>query len=251
MSHNDKLETDHRKIGERAEQVANWYFRLNGFLSIPGFVVHPDQVREYPRTEADLIAVRFPGSIEVINRSEMQDDKIITQLHGIGPNKKILFVLVEVKSGDCSMNGPWSERPRKNIQRVVRRLGFAEANKIDEISEALYSNARWSDEKYVLQYVCVGKNVNAELSRSYENLLQITYEEISNFLSLRFKMYPEKMPITGVIHEQWPDFGKKYGFWFYQNITLDSINDLTDIYAKSISAVNKYIETGKCQERIR
>jgi len=52
--------------GERAEQVANWYFRLNGFLSIPGFIVHPDIQRPYPRTEADLIAVRFPYSKEKI-----------------------------------------------------------------------------------------------------------------------------------------------------------------------------------------
>ena len=32
-----------RKIGQRAEEVASWYFRLNGFLSLPGFVVHLDQ----------------------------------------------------------------------------------------------------------------------------------------------------------------------------------------------------------------
>ena len=32
-----------RLIGTRAEEVASWYFRLNGFLSLPGFVVHLDQ----------------------------------------------------------------------------------------------------------------------------------------------------------------------------------------------------------------
>jgi hypothetical protein len=51
-----------RGRGDRAEDVAHWYFRLNGFLSIPGFVVHPDVSRDYPLTEADLIGVRFSHS---------------------------------------------------------------------------------------------------------------------------------------------------------------------------------------------
>lgn len=40
---------------ERAEEVANWFFRLNGFLSIPNFIVHPDTVSRHPRTEADYL----------------------------------------------------------------------------------------------------------------------------------------------------------------------------------------------------
>lgn len=39
-----------REIGNRAEEVADWYFRLNGFLLTPGFVVHPDHSSSHPRT---------------------------------------------------------------------------------------------------------------------------------------------------------------------------------------------------------
>ena len=43
----------------RAEKVAYWYFRLNGFFQIDNFVVHPKKPGSQP-TDADLIAVRFP-----------------------------------------------------------------------------------------------------------------------------------------------------------------------------------------------
>ncbi len=51
------------EVGSRAEEVAAWYFRLNGFFAIPGFVVHPDRRQRHARTEADLIAVRFVRSL--------------------------------------------------------------------------------------------------------------------------------------------------------------------------------------------
>ena len=45
------------------EKVAYWYFRLNGFLQIENFVVHPER-RGGQRTDADLLAVRFPYRAE-------------------------------------------------------------------------------------------------------------------------------------------------------------------------------------------
>jgi hypothetical protein len=61
-------------VGDRSEQVANWYFRLNGFLSIPGFVLHPDKRQRFPLTEADLMGVRFANSVEEIDGRKMVDD---------------------------------------------------------------------------------------------------------------------------------------------------------------------------------
>ena len=45
------------------EKVAYWYFRLNGFLQIENFIVHPER-RGSQRTDADLLAVRFPHRAE-------------------------------------------------------------------------------------------------------------------------------------------------------------------------------------------
>ena len=108
-----------RRRGERAEHVANWYFRLNRFLSIPGFIVHHDEPRRFPMTEADLIAVRFPNSQEWIADRPMVDDPLLTCL---ASTTQTLFLLVEVKTDLCNINGPRSERATGNMQLVIRRL---------------------------------------------------------------------------------------------------------------------------------
>ena len=108
-----------RKRGERAEHVASWYFRLNGFLSIPGFIVHPDKRRRNPLTEADLIAVRFPLSREVIDGKSMKDDERLVEL---AKKQQILFLLVEVKLNVCNINGPWSDPQARQDRRTVNEL---------------------------------------------------------------------------------------------------------------------------------
>ena len=101
--------------GKRAEDVAEWYFRLNGFLAIPGFVVHidsPEAVERddgslrYARTEADFIGVRFPHSREIVNDRAMKDDLLVIGMGSDVASPKVVFALVEVTSGRCKMNGP-------------------------------------------------------------------------------------------------------------------------------------------------
>ena len=51
-------EREQRDRGERAESVAAWYFRLNGFLSIPGFVVHRRPVADLHKAKGHGGAAR-------------------------------------------------------------------------------------------------------------------------------------------------------------------------------------------------
>jgi len=198
-----------RLRAERTEDVASWYFRLNGFLSIPGFIVHPDVVRRHPMTEADLIAVRFPHSTEVIANRHMTDD---TRLTALATSSQVLFLLVEVKTDLCRINGPWSDEEAGNMQRVVRRLGFSDERAIQGIAAAMYKDLRWEDDKYVLQYTTIGKRKNDGLQRQYPRLVQVIWPEISDFLFKRFKAFPQKLPSDArLVHEQWPTFGRFYG----------------------------------------
>jgi hypothetical protein len=186
-----------------------WYFRLNGFLSIPGFVVHPDVVRLRPLTEADLIAVRFPRSREVVAGRDMIDDQ---RLVGLASPNQVLFLLAEVKLDLCRINGPWSDPQQGNMQRVIRRLGFAEDAKVDQIAAAMYQVLRWEDNGTALQYVAVGTRINDGVGRTYPGLFQVTWDDIAVFMFERFRQFPEKLPADGrSIHEQWPDFGKAFG----------------------------------------
>ncbi len=220
-----------REKGDRAEEVANWYFRLNGFLSIPGFVVHPDQPQPHPRTEADLMAVRFPHSVEKINRSRVDDDVLLTRL---AERDQVLFILVEVKAGRCNVNGPWSNKDEKNMQRAISRLGFSSADgEVDDIANTMYRSLRWENPWYVLQYVSVGRQANNNLQRRYPKLVQVTWEDIGRFFYYRFKEFPQKLNLNRPIHQQWPHFGRAYGEYSRHSDRKDSAD-----------SIGRYIETG-------
>jgi hypothetical protein len=240
-----------RRIGVRAEEVASWYFRLNGFLSLPGFVVHIDQDKavigsdgrpRYQRTEADLIGVRFVESKEIIfsfgSTKEMKDDPILTGICSNSPTKQALFILVEVKTGRCKMNGPWTDMHSKNMQRVIRRLGFAiNENQVEKIALDMYRFGKYEDEYYILQYICIGGEKNLDISARYSRVVQIDWTEIGQFLIDRFLSFPEKTP-DGQVHDQWPEFGKKFGKWITNKQKTGNLVNINPAVIKG------YIKTG-------
>lgn len=239
-------ECQQRARGQRAECVAEWYFRLNGFLSIPGFIVHIDspeaEVRANgivvgARTEADFIGVRFPHSREIVNEREMQDDERVIKMSGDAQVQKPLFVLVEVKAGVCKMNNPWSNSDGHNMERVIRRLGFAaQEEQVLEVAKAMYSEGRWESLTHILQYICVGKKKNQKLSTVYPSLVQIDWDDIGNFLYKRFVDFPEKLP-SGHVHDQWTGFGKSYGKWFVDHRPSNT--------SDSVEFVKNYVNKGE------
>jgi hypothetical protein len=233
-----------RECGRRAEDIASWYFRLNGFLTIPGFVVHPDFPRRHPRTEADIIGVRFPFSKEQIASREMKDDSLLTGIDKTG--NRTVFILVEVKSDLCGINGPWSKRDEQNMQRVIRRLGFADESCLDTIAAQMYDSARWEDGHFVMQYVCIGARKNEGRKRQFRNLLQINWGEVADFIWRRFKDFPEKLPDWGQVHVQWPDFGREYGAWFTNGRGSRRREDSKF----KLSPLTSYLETGKCADHL-
>lgn len=237
-----------KEKGERAENVATWYFRLNGFLSIPGYVIHLDSSTAYvpddgiariAKTEADFMGVRFYGSREEVGGRSMKDNLECLGIVAPERNLQALFILVEVKAGLCRMNGPWSNPNSRNMERVVRRLGFAtDESQVKAIAAAMYSQGFWGGERYAFQYICVGKNKNSGLKAQFPRLIQIDWEDIASFLFNRFSAFPEKLP-GGHIHEQWPDFGREYGAWFSNQGKRDKDS--------SHKALLRYIETGRME----
>ena len=243
LSYEERQRDESKRKGERAEDVARWYFRLNGFLSIPGFVVHLDKSRahiardgtpRFAKTEADLIGVRFVGSREMINGRDMEDDPTLTSL-ATGRDMQALFILVEVKAGICKMNGPWTSRDSQNMQRVIRRLGLArDEREVEDIAAAMYTVGRYQDNFYTLQYICVGAEKSAELETTFPQVLQIAWRDIGKFLAERFMSFPEKMP-DGHVHKQWPEFGRQFGKWF------ESHRHGVDVVNKASGAVERYV----------
>lgn len=226
--------------GARAEQIAEWFFRLNGFLGIPSFVVHPDIRQRYARTEADFIGVRFGCSTEWIRGRAMADfDPLLAC--AIDLEQPIpLFIIAEVTLRDCKINGPISNRSDGNVQRVLARLGAVPSSELDDAADAIYSTGRWENDYGAIQLVAVGRARSASLP---ERLLQITWKEIADFLYRRFGEFPEKLPTFGnPVHVQWPDFGRAFGEWF----ELEGRQHSSD---NAVMALRRFWETGSCRLR--
>ncbi|MEO2015171.1 MAG: hypothetical protein ABGZ53_12445 [Fuerstiella sp.] len=188
--------------GKRAQEVATWYFRLNGFLHIPEYVLHSDQ-QGRAVTDADLLGVRFPYSHVSIRDITMVDDRWVSEVTYPG---QTLIVIAEVKTGKCHVNGPWTDPKREGMEKVVRRIGFVKEEMIPEITKKLYDTLHWYNDDFRVQYVAVGERTNHELTRRYRALKQLTWADIAHFLFERFHSFGT---VKG-IHDQWPRFGREF-----------------------------------------
>jgi len=86
----------------KPEHLAVWYFRLNGFFTIPNFVLHPTG-RGSALTNADIAGVRFPYRAE-FPEGPGGDDAEFTRIV-----RSPYAVFAEVKTGKRSLNGPWTD----------------------------------------------------------------------------------------------------------------------------------------------
>jgi hypothetical protein len=180
-----------------AERLAYWYLRLNGFLTIPGFVVHPDRGRDQ-ETDVDLVGIRLPYRAENLDRP-MQDDARFTQV-----GEKSLLAFVEVKAGGMRLNGPWTNRERNNMLRLLSAVGplpYAEARRA---ASSLYESGVYTNQLYQVTLVCIGSHVNEELKVSHPQVPQITWPDTLRFIYQRFRDYRREKRS----HGQWDADGQ-------------------------------------------
>jgi hypothetical protein len=156
-----------------AEKVAYWYFRLNGFLQIENFVVHPER-RGSQRTDADLLGVRFPFRAERLfddpNDIMADDDQRLMLSRDL-----IDVVIAEVKRNQpCTLNGPWTQRDGNNVHRVLPAIGCLPHLSIPEASACIYEDRVAVFGGIRIRLIAVGRNESAELSEPYPEVLQLT-----------------------------------------------------------------------------
>lgn len=182
--------------------MASWYFRLNGFLQTPGFVLHSDQARR-AITDADILGVRFPYSRELLERSGMADDRWLSTI--TSPDQT-LFVIAEIKKSLCQVNESWTDRQRGAMEKVIRRIGFAREEMVQGIAKGLYDTMRWQNDHFMVQFVAMGERTNHKQGQRYPFLKQLTWSEVAAFMYDRFRNFGE---MKGV-HSQWPKFGQEF-----------------------------------------
>lgn len=188
----------------KPERVAYWYFRLNGFFQIENFILHPGSSGGQ-RTDADLIAVRFPFRQELLfdcPTTPMSDDVEILRLSC----DRLQVFIVEIKTNSpCTLNGPWTEETKRNINRVLAAVGCLRPDEIDQCASALYSSGDFQNQRLELRLVAIGRTNNSELTHKYPNVIQLTWSQLIEFIWKRgFEYRKQKSDI-----QQWDEVGKK------------------------------------------
>nr|MBI3611892.1 hypothetical protein [Nitrospirota bacterium] len=181
----------------KAERLALWYFRLNGFFTITNFVLHPSR-RGGQRTDADIVGVRFPYRSEFPD-SQGGDETEFTQMRN-----KPYFVIAEVKRSLCQLNGPWTNQGSENIQSVLNDLGLFPNTEIQAVAESLYTSGRFDDSNIYCSLFCLGDSENAQLLKQYPLVPQRTWKQVLEFIFQRFETYHKKK----ADHDSWDEIGK-------------------------------------------
>jgi hypothetical protein len=169
------------------EKVAYWYFRLNGFLQIENFIIHPGR-RGGQRTDADLLAVRFPYRTEFLFEAAppMLDDAKTLQLSP----ELIDVVIAEVKTNDpCRLNGPWTDKDDENVNRVLAAIGCMPQAQIQEVAAAIYGAGYYSANDRRIRLVAIGRESSQTLAQQFPLVTQLIWKDMLEFIWHRFHMY--------------------------------------------------------------
>lgn len=122
-----------------------------------------------------------------------------------GDQHKILIYFAEVKAGQrCTINGPWSKRPRQNIPRTLRAVGCIPDERVDDAANQLYQSCYYEDERVVVRLMAVGDQLNPIYENSKPNVVQITWDDAIHFIHRRFN----ELRVSKSQHDSWPESGR-------------------------------------------
>ena len=186
------------------EKLAYWYFRLNGFLQIENFVVHPEQ-RGGQRTDADLLAVRFPFRAERL--FDDPNDIMVDDVQRLALSDDLIDVVIaKVKTNQpCTLNGPWTLQDRQNVHRVRAAIGCLPPDRIETAATDIYRAGFHLSGRLRIRLVAVGRDRNDDLAAAYPEVTQVLWVEVLAFIWDRFRRYRRQK--TQV--DQWDTEGLK------------------------------------------
>ena len=192
----DKKVINPEKI--KAEDLAYWYLRLNCFLTIKNFVLHPDRGPNQ-RTEFDTLGVRFPDR-EELPTNPMDDDSIFTKI-----KDKPYIVVSEATTSTCKLNPCWEEEDKKIYCTVLKAIGpFQNDDLIEKVAQGLYCDGIYEDGPYYVSLLCIGKERNEELQEKHKKINQKTWDNVLEFIYDRFDEFEEQKRS----HCQWDTEGQ-------------------------------------------
>jgi hypothetical protein len=150
--------------------------------------VHPRQSGGQ-RTDADLIGVRFPHRAE--RRFDDPNDIMVDDEQRLAlSHDRVDVIIAEVKSGPCTLNGPWTDREKKNIHRVLAAIGCLSEDRTATAADDIYrAGIHLSDLGLRIRLVAVGRDRNDEIAAQRPDVSQVVWSEICDFIWHRFRKY--------------------------------------------------------------
>lgn len=97
-----------------------------------------------------------------------------------------MFVIAEVKSGRCHLNGPWTRQEDENVENVLRALGCVATESLKIISNSLYQKGRYESADVEARLLCFGACSSDALPTE---TLQFTWKEVFEFVYKRFQTF--------------------------------------------------------------
>ena len=88
--------------------------------------------------------------------------------------------------------------------RVLAAVGVLESCLVDEASEELYNSGAYENSDIYVSLVCIGDKKNRELETKHPRGLQVTWEQVLDFIFERFSLYYDQKSN----HPQWDKTGK-------------------------------------------
>jgi len=186
---------------DKYERFTLWYLRLNGYLTVPNYILHPLRPGGQ-RGEVDILGVRFPHSQE--EAGDMMDNDNCLVLRDAD---EIDFIIVEVTRSDCKINDLW-EKPDRADQReyILKWLGMLDPKDVSRVAEVLCSEKRYRDDKQSIRLVSLGAKKSKYLSNS---VVQLTFDHVYDFINERLSQFNRiKRDVP-----QWDEFDRKLLSW--------------------------------------
>lgn len=163
-----------------AEEMAYWYFRLNGFFLLDNFVLHNDGLDSTHSADIDILAIRQKYTFESVGGREADKHELLFK--NFDDNKNI-GIICEVKAGRSTPNDILLRR-RDRLRYGLERIGFFSHSKVNELVVKLSSDPVVSGE-----YHQVGKVLITDDGRDIPGFICISLEEIHKFLKRHLRRY--------------------------------------------------------------
>lgn len=190
-------------LSVNTEKVAYWYMRLNGFLQIEDFYIHPSR-KGSAQTDADLLGVRFPHRAERL--IDDPNDVMVDDLENLNLSDHYVDVVIaEVKAGACALNGPWTNQERQNVQRVLAAIGCLPHEQINDAANAIYERGCFEQNDLLrIRMIAIGREENPEVGERYPEVKQVIWTDVLCFIFDRFSRYSNQKSQT----DNWDETGK-------------------------------------------